>query len=56
MKTFFKQKIGSLLTGFLIDYLDKDPFGRIESLLRVATFMDTRNKHSQSVMISLYNR
>ena len=49
MKTFFKQKIGSLLTGFLIDFLDKDPFGRIESLLRVATFMDTRSKHSQMI-------
>jgi MoaA/NifB/PqqE/SkfB family radical SAM enzyme len=49
MKNLFKQKIGTLLSGYIIDYLEKDPFGRSESLLKLATFMDIRGKHTQMI-------
>jgi len=49
MRTYFTQKIGTLLSGRIIDYLDKDPFGRSESLLRVATFLDIRRKHTRMI-------
>ena len=49
MRSTLKQKSGTFLSDYLIDYLAKDPLGRIESLLRVATLLDIRTKHTQMI-------
>lgn len=49
MKAILKQKIGTLLAGYLIDYLDKDPFERIESMLRFAAFLDIHGSHTRMI-------
>ena len=55
MKKISKQNIGGLLSGYIIDYLAKDPVGRSGSLLRVATLMDIKNKHAQMIEIARRN-
>ncbi len=49
MKAILKKKIGALLAGFVIDYLAKDPFGRSESLLRIASLLDIHRKHTPMI-------
>jgi len=49
MKTFFYSKIGIHLSGHIIDYLDKNPFARSESLLRFASFLDFSGKHTRMI-------
>ena len=55
MKKISKQNIGGFLSGYIIDYLAKDPVGRSGSLLRVATLMDIKNKHAQMIEIARRN-
>jgi len=49
MKSSFKQKSGTFLSEYIIDYLAKNPLGRIESLLRTATLFDIRGNHTQMI-------
>jgi len=49
MKSSFKQKSGTFLSEYIIDYLAKNPLGRIESLLRTATMLDIRGNHTQMI-------
>jgi MoaA/NifB/PqqE/SkfB family radical SAM enzyme len=47
MEKLSKQTIGILLSEQIIDYLAKDPIGRSGSLLRIASYLDMRHKHTQ---------
>ena len=52
MKSIFREKAGAILSGYIVDYLDKDPFKRSDSLFRLASFLDIRGKHSEMIKIA----
>jgi MoaA/NifB/PqqE/SkfB family radical SAM enzyme len=45
MKTLIKQRLGNFISNRAIDYLRRDPFGRIEKIIRFAKLLDIKKKH-----------
>jgi MoaA/NifB/PqqE/SkfB family radical SAM enzyme len=52
MKFIIREKIGTLLSDYIVDYLEKDPFKRSKSLFDLASFLDIRGKHSEMIDIA----
>lgn len=52
MESIFREKIGTILSDYIVDYLEKDPFERSESLFKLASFLDIHGKHAEMIDIA----
>jgi MoaA/NifB/PqqE/SkfB family radical SAM enzyme len=53
MKNLIKQYFGNYISNNAIDFLYKDPFGRIDKLIRLATILDTKKRHGNMLETAL---
>lgn len=47
MINLIRQDLGNFISNRIIDYLRKDPFGRLDKMIRFATLLDLKKKHGK---------